>query len=350
MQELFALKKEEARTGQRAEGMDLLGGLVKSSYSPDSKSAEKGQESTGLSDSEILGNAFVMILAGHETTANSIHFSLLLLAMTPSSQRNLQTEVTALYGDTDPSEWDYDKTINQLLGGMVGAVLNEELRLFPPVVAIPKIVHPEIDQAVTANGKTHILPKGTFISLVAVAVHRNPKYWPSKGPSKISGKETDLEDFVPERWLVDKSTAEKKLDVVAESVDGEDLSFGAFNGSSVSTSLFRPVPGSFIPFSDGARSCLGRRLAQVEVVAVLATIFQKYSVELAVDRWASDDEVVKMSDAQKREVYTIALTEARRVLSQECSTRITLKLHGDPDHIPVRIVKKGEERFIGLME
>jgi len=42
---------------------------------------------------------------------------------------------------------------------------------------------------------------------------------------------------------------------------------------------------------EGARSCLGRRLDQVKVIVVLSVIFQRYSLELAVDEWATDDEV-----------------------------------------------------------
>lgn len=88
----------------------------------------------------------------------------------------------------------------------------------------------------------------------------------------------------------------------------------------------------------------------MEIVAVLAVLFQKYSIELAVDEWATDDEVAAMSDEQKKEVYAKAQSKARRMFKDEMSTRITLKLHGDPDYIPIRIVRKGEERFLQLIE
>lgn len=351
MNELFVQKVNEARTGQKSQGMDLLGGLVKSSYSPDTSASEKGGK-TGLSDGEILGNAFVMILAGHETTANSIHFASVLLATTSSSQRNLQSEIQTIFGDSDPATWDYDENINALLGGMVGAVLNEELRLMPPVIAIPKTVSAHAPQAVYGpNGEKYILPAGAFISLVSAAVHRNPNYWPSLGPSRVTPTEkNDLNDFVPERWLVDNhdKTTKETEKPSAEKSDADG--FGGFTGEASSASLFRPAPGAFIAFSEGARSCIGRRLAQVEVVAVLATIFQKYSIELAVDEWATDEEVERMSRAERVAVYTKAIQKARKIIKEEPSMRITLKLHGEIDHIPLRVVRKGEERFLGLFE
>jgi hypothetical protein len=84
-------------------------------------------------------------------------------------------------------------------------------------------------------------------------------------------------------------------------------------------------------------------------VAVLAVIFQKYSLELAVDEWAGDDEVSKMSDEEKRRLYKLAQDKARRTI-RSATTQITLKLHEDPGFIPVRIVHKGEERFIHIVE
>lgn len=97
MNELFAQKVEEARHGDHSEGMNIMGSLVRSSYG-EKQSARKsslGQAEKGevdkplLSDSDILGNAFVMIVAGYETTANTIHFSLMELATNPRIQRLL---------------------------------------------------------------------------------------------------------------------------------------------------------------------------------------------------------------------------------------------------------------------
>lgn len=311
--------------------------------------AEKGQvvQST-LSQTDILGNAFVMIIAGHETTANSVHFALMMLAMAPASQRRLQREVESIFENTPPEDWDYDICINKCLGGMIGAVLNEELRLMPPVTSIPKSVRKDQDQTIIIEGKKHVLPKGAFVNINTVGAHRNPKYWPSRGPSKISGLPNDLDDFIPERWLV-KDGTRSGIDTPNRSDSGAEEDFGGFTGQSSAAELFRPVRGSFIPFSEGPRSCLGRRLAQVEVVAVLSVIFQKYSIELAVDRWATDEEVEKMGKQERVQLYRKALQRAEETM-KSASTRITLKLHEGDTFIPVRVVRKGEENFLNLLD
>jgi hypothetical protein len=78
-------------------------------------------------------------------------------------------------------------------------------------------------------------------------------------------------------------------------------------------------------------------------------IFQKYSIELAVDEWATDDEVAKMPDEEKRKLYKQAQDKARKTI-RGATTQITLKLHEEPRSIPVRVVKKGEERFINIID
>jgi cytochrome P450 len=360
MKAIHDQKVEEAKKGEHVEGMDIMGALVRSSMTDQVPSqltqnslgsAEKGEaEQTTLSTSEKLGNAFVFLIAGHETTANSVHFALIMLALSPSSQRRLQEEVEDIFGDTNPEEWNYDLCINACLGGMLGAVLNEELRLMPPVINIPKSVRKDQDQTIVLDGKKIVIPKGSFVNLNAVGVHRNPRYWPSRGPSKVCGKSTDLNDFIPERWLVCKSKKDSDGGFATpEQSESGDEDYGGFTGRDTAPQLFHPVRGSFIPFSDGPRSCLGRRLAQVEFVAVFSVIFQKYSVELAVDEWASDEEVAKMGKQEKAELYKKAQVKARETL-RGASTRITLKLHGSPGYIPVRLVRKGEERFVNLME
>lgn len=357
MHELFQQKIEEAHQGIQTEGMDIMGSLVRSAYGdskvngarkPSPGQAEKGEAvKRVLSDSDILGNAFVMIVAGHETTANSIHFALMELAIDLKSQRQVQKEVHSVFGSTPPETWDYDSSINALLGGMVGAVMNEQLRVMPPVIAIPKMVSKERDQTISLDGKTVTLPAGSHLALVTIGVHRNPRYWPTQ-PSTVSSRSHDLYDFNPQRWIV-KTTTDNAQQLDSATVSEDEDDFEGFTGQDSSAELFRPVRGSYIPFSEGARSCLGRRLAQVKIMAVLAVIFQTYSIELAVDEWATDDEVTKMNDTEREAIYRKAQEKSRGIL-RSASSRITLKLHEPPGFIPVRIVKRGEERFLNTVD
>jgi cytochrome P450 len=333
-------KVKDVQQGKPEKGMDIMGMLVRTSYGDQTS---KGSKLPSLLDSEIIGNAFIMIVAGHETTANIMHFTLLQLAINPAAQRLLQVDVDRIFGDSEPESWDYEQSVNPLLASYVGACMNETLRMMPPAVDIPKKVNPTQDQEIVIDGERHILPREMHIGLVIAAVQHNPRYWPSQ-PSKITGAESDVLDYVPERWYRKQGASESTA--VVEGADSED--FGGFAGPDTSAQLFRPVRGSYVPFSDGARSCLGRRIAQVEMIAALSVIFQKYSLELAVDEWASDEQVDKMSREERRELYKKVQDQARQTL-RSATSMITLKLHGNM-YIPVRLVEKGKERFADWVE
>jgi len=71
MNEVFEQRVEEVKAGKTTGGMDIMGALVKSSYDTKKEKSIK----IALTDSEILGNAFILVVAGHETTANAVHFA-----------------------------------------------------------------------------------------------------------------------------------------------------------------------------------------------------------------------------------------------------------------------------------
>ncbi|MCJ1355146.1 MAG: hypothetical protein MMC33_005137 [Icmadophila ericetorum] len=390
MHEMCEAKKLDIIEGRAQEdGMDLLGAVIKGANvvqpkaisngaaksAANGSALEKGQQPDppirALSDPEIFGNAFVFLLAGHETTANSIHFSILLLAIHPHAQRALQRDIDRIFGSRPVSEWDYERDVPELFSGLVGAVLNEELRIIPPVVAIPKYTKANQPQAILVDGKPCTVPGGTVINLNVCAVQRNPKYWPSSDPNVDAA--TDLHEFRPERWLTESNPAyaciqnppvqkhmnghangtaktpsingscTSKISIATTDSNSNDLTFDS--APDTSAQLYRPPKGAYIPFSEGFRSCLGRRFAQVEVLAVLAVIFSQYSVELAVDEYASDAEVEKMSPAEKRAVYEKSRARAKNLLDKGMSTLITLRMRSA--EVGVRFIKRGsgQERF-----
>ncbi|ERF73819.1 hypothetical protein EPUS_05523 [Endocarpon pusillum Z07020] len=354
MREMVVSKKAAIKAGERLDDMDIVGQLVKGQLLPtDEKSSSKDAP---LSDSEILGNSFVLMLAGHETVANTLHYAFLLLAMNISSQRNLQKDLQEHFQGRPISEWDYDRDLPALFGGMTGAVLNEQLRLIAPVVNIPKCTYGVPDQPLIVNGKKCTLPTNTFINLCS-CVHTNPSWWPH-GPPKdpknpahpVSNLDNDLEEFKPERWLLDPdhkdktTTTAKELNILDDKTKAADDAeeFSISTTSVTSPSLYRPPKGAFIPFSDGFRSCLGRRFAQVEALSALAVIFSQYSVELAVDKWATDQEVDEMDEQGRRAVWAKAASEAQRLIHGS-TTIITLQMR--QGSVPLRFVRKGSERF-----
>ena len=270
------------------------------------------------------------------------------MALNPAVQSQLQKDFDSIFKGKPVSEWDYDRDLPQLFGGVAGAVMNEQLRLIGPVVNIPKCTLNE-PQSLQMNGRTVTVPANCSVSLCAPSVHRNPNCWPHGEvtdptlPANVSNQPgNDLEEFKIQRWLLNE---EKK----AASMPGEDSSsqdtdeLGINTASDTSASLYRPGKGAFIPFSDGFRACIGRRFAQVEVLAALAVIFREYSAELAVDEWATDEEVEKMNATEKKEVWGKAADRAKWLMKYGMATVITLQMKRG--HVPVRFVKRGNERF-----
>ncbi|KAE9967749.1 hypothetical protein BLS_006187 [Venturia inaequalis] len=317
-------------------GLDLMAALVKNSVG----------KADGLSESEIMGNSFVMFLAGHETAANTIHFCILFLALRPDLQQRLQAELDDIFQGRPPSQWDFDTDLPRLFSGLLGAIMNEQLRVIPPVINIPKCTLPGSSQPLTVGGKECVVPDGTLINLNAVAVHRNPKHWPH-GPGrteelggrihKVSNADNDLEEFKPERWLLSENEkGDAKIEAEGESED-VDLT------PDTASTLFRPAKGAYIPFSEGFRACLGRRFAQVEILATLAVICHSHSVELSVDEYASEAEVGGMSDGERKQTWTRAKAEVERKIRDEMGTIITLQLRGKG--VKVRFCERGRERF-----
>lgn len=386
MSEMYESKKKKILEGSTEEGFDLMEALVRGSgVSRETEDGSaptngKGKPSVGepLTREEVMGNSFVFLLAGHETTANTVHFALLFLAVNPRSQRRLQEHISDVLGDRPTGQWDFERSMPRLLAGMAGAVMNETLRLIPPVTNITKMVS-STPQPINVDGRTAVLPPRALIRFVTPAAHRHPKYWPSpddklSSSGGSSGISTDehLTQFRPERWLTRNATSTRgtAADAPASSGSSRDAtpSLEADTADRHGAGLFHPVKGSYLPFSEGPRACLGRRFAQVEIMAVLATIFRDYSVELAVpDDDDDDDDVVarreKSSDEkagaeevtpnradrqqqqshQRRVRWEKARQNADYLMTEGMMSMITLKMV--KGKVPLRIVKRGRERY-----
>jgi cytochrome P450 len=346
MEGMIQSKREAIESGAAdAATIDLIGQLIKGQdLDMDGKS-----HLSKLSDSEVMGNLFAFIVAGHETSANSIHFSLIHLALQPLVQRKVQSNLEKVLGGRSVSEWEYERDFPKLLNGCLGAVLNETLRLESPVLTIPKVVSP-FAQALKIDGKEVHLPPNTVIRLSIPSTHRNPKCWPHGPPADpnnpifpLDNLDNDLEEFKPDRWL---RTEKCGTSVESSPEPGSSNTTPYSDTSPNGLFLFTPVKGSYLPFSDGQRSCLGRRFAQVEVMAALAVILSRYSVELAVDEWADDEEVASMNVEQRRLLWGKAYKKAQGKMQNNMICIITVQLNGTS--IPLRFVEKGHERFFDL--
>lgn len=343
MKEMIATKKQQIDSeASQSSTVDILAQLVQ----------HNEEDSSALTDNEVLGNLFFFILAGHETTASSLHMSILLLALHPKIQNEVQRELAEILGDRPPSEWSYEHDLPRLFNGILHAVLLEELRLVSPILTIPKVVCSR-PQRIMIDGSQTTLPANTTIRLCMSAVHVNSRFWPHEAPTDpqnpifpLDNLDNDLEEFKPQRWL--KPGVKPTQSLVDENTNGKPHEFDTQTSIAASASrLYTPAKGSYIPFGEGQRSCLGRRFAQVEILTALAVVFSQYSVELAVGEWSNDREVSEMTKERREETWNKAAEIARRAWKEKLTSGLTVKLRGDA-HIPFRFVKKGEERFFDL--
>ncbi|CAF1359364.1 unnamed protein product [Rotaria sordida] len=129
-----------------------------------------------LSDREILGQALIFLMAGYETTSTLLSFFFYVMAIYPDIQEKIYAEIQQQLGS---DEITYDK-IHQLV--YLDMVINETLRMYPPVLRLERIASTSYDL-----GEYHI-PKGSIIGVPIYAIHHDPAFW------------SDPEEFIPERF------------------------------------------------------------------------------------------------------------------------------------------------------
>ena len=278
---------------------------------------EKGDIVSTTKAPADIGNIFLFMFAGHEANANTLQFTIILLACHPEIQRRMQEEINEVTGSDDSEDLDkagtYDRYYESLSQGLVGAILSESMRLFTVLPYIPKCVPPgsPAQPLKTSSGRVHYIPEKTLILINTSATHRNPSHWetfpeasssssssaakrlgqadpnssrvpllPSSPVDDNDGSNNNpVVDFDPYFWLRQHSNIDIDPETSASGVP-EKINHNETNDRGSKT-FFTPLTGTYVPFSDGLRGCLGKKFAQVELVAVLTAIFREYTVQLA---------------------------------------------------------------------
>eukprot|EP01123_Difflugia_compressa_P005021 TRINITY_DN1655_c0_g2_i1.p1 TRINITY_DN1655_c0_g2~~TRINITY_DN1655_c0_g2_i1.p1 ORF type:complete len:449 (+),score=50.59 TRINITY_DN1655_c0_g2_i1:77-1348(+) len=184
--------------------------------------ASKGRSNVTLSEQELRANIFILFLAGHETTASALSWTLLELAQNPSVQQKMAEEVHTVLGDKSPSFEDLDKLI------YIDNVIKESMRMHPPVAILPG---KKLTQDVTY--KDTFIPKDTILGINIFNIHHHPSYW------------TDPFKFNPDRWSVDKIPVHRY---------------------------------AYLPFSLGSRMCIGNNFSLIEQRLFLAKLVREFDI------------------------------------------------------------------------
>ncbi|KAF9039207.1 cytochrome P450 [Panaeolus papilionaceus] len=221
-QYMVELIEERSKMSDNIERHDIFSNLLEANR-------DDGQFSK-LVDDELIGNIYIFLLAGHETSAHTLAFALALLSLYPEEQEAMFEHIKSVSPDGRPLTYEQMPQLTYSL-----AVLNETLRMCPPVVNIPKVAAEDTTLTVgNMNGEKLIIPvpKGTKVALNTPALHYNPRYW------------DDPMAFKPSRFLKEYNR------------------------------------NAFIPFSAGPRACLGRKFTETEVIAALTMIISRYRVSI----------------------------------------------------------------------
>ncbi|KAG9411318.1 hypothetical protein AC1031_016958 [Aphanomyces cochlioides] len=190
---------------------------------------------------EARTHVMTFMLAGHETTSTTLSWVFTLFAQHPHIEALAREEARAVTANGETIGWN---TLGDIK--YITACIQEALRLYPSVAALAPRVAEQDDYLPRSDGKPVFIPKGTVIAINTAAMHRNPQYW----------SQPDV--YLPERF-----------------VEGTD----AF----LADKAMRNGQGNtyyYMPFSVGAKNCIGMRFAMAELQVVVATLLLQYSFRL----------------------------------------------------------------------
>jgi cytochrome P450 len=183
--------------------------------------AARDEDGSALDEDELIGHAGVIFAAGHETSTNALAWTLLLLSQHPRVARDLEDELDAVLGGDAPSVEELARL------PLLDAVVKESMRVLPPVPLHPRIVAEDTELG------GYRLPAGCEIFLSIFHMHHDPSVF----------TEPDL--FRPRRW-----------------------------------ETIKPSVYEYNPFSAGPRMCIGASFASMEIKIVLATLLQRFRLEM----------------------------------------------------------------------
>nr|XP_018915914.1 PREDICTED: cytochrome P450 4C1-like [Bemisia tabaci] len=177
------------------------------------------------SDMDKIDEALTFMVAGSETTAQTNCFVLLMLAIHPEYQEKVFEEQYNIFGDADtpitPDDLDKMEYLEQ--------VIKETLRLFPVVPIFAR--HAEEDTKLTQN---YVLPAGATAVIYPFFTHYDTELWPE--PNK----------FNPDNFTAEKMANRHKY--------------------------------AFIPFSGGARGCIGNKYSIMAMKTTLSIFLRQFRV------------------------------------------------------------------------
>ncbi|XP_074318148.1 cytochrome P450 72A397-like, partial [Silene latifolia] len=220
LKDMILRRQKSMHAGEKVND-DLLGHLLTSSI------GNGKQLNIKLSIKEVIEECKLFYMAGQDTTSSLLAWTLILLSKHQDWQEQAQEEIVNTFGNNTP---DFDG-LSRLK--KVNMILQEVLRLYPPVTALNR----QVSRDITIDGK--VLPTGVKIQIPVLLVHQDERLW---GP--------DAKEFNPNRF---------------------------------SQGIIKATGGSicFFSFGWGPRICIGSNFAMMEVKMGLSIILQRFCLDLS---------------------------------------------------------------------
>ncbi len=186
--------------------------------------AQDEDDGSRMTDKQVRDEAMTIFLAGHETTANALTWTWYLLSQSPETEARLFAEVDRVLGGRLPTIGDLPAL------PLVERVVTEAMRLYPPAWVVGRrAIHPY-------TIGDYVAPARSIFLMSQWVVHRDARFY-------------DQPDcFRPERWTPEFKMALPKF--------------------------------AYFPFGGGPRQCIGESFAWMELVLVVATIAQRWRLQL----------------------------------------------------------------------
>jgi cytochrome P450 len=173
---------------------------------------------------ELIDQLGVFFLAGHETTASALTWAVYIASVRPQVVAQIRAEVDAVAGD-EPLSFEHVKKLT-----FTRNVFKEVLRLYPPITFIPRVA------AQATRIGTRKVKRGTMVMISPWAIHRHQKLWPN-----------------PDMFDPDRFSAAREHEIVS---------------------------GSYLPFGNGPRVCVGAAFATTEATLILARLLRHFEFEV----------------------------------------------------------------------
>jgi cytochrome P450 len=189
-----------------------------------------------MNDTQLRDEVMTIFLAGHETTANALTWTLYLLSQHPTVSDKLYDELCYVLGNNDKESSSNGNSNSKIVPTIEDVskleytekVFRESMRLYPPAWTIGRqaINDYKVDK--------YVIPAGSIILMSQYVMHHNPRYY------------TDPDLFYPDRWNKELKSHLPRF--------------------------------SYFPFGGGIRGCIGEPFAWLEGILLIATICNQWKM------------------------------------------------------------------------